>query len=70
MKVTISIDTERCKGCEFCVSVCPHGVLKMTTQLNSNGLHFPEITDPDKCTGCQLCAQICPDAAIELEEEN
>ncbi len=69
MKFTIRIDKEKCKGCEMCVSVCPGGVLSMSSLLNSKGHRFAEATKPDKCTGCRQCALVCPDAAIEIEGE-
>ena len=60
----VSIDTERCKGCGFCVSFCPLGVLRMSAKFNAKGYHYPEVADADKCTGCGLCGMYCPDFAI------
>ena len=70
MKFTITIDVERCKGCDLCVSVCGRDVLAMTKLLNSRGDHYPETRNAALCTGCQQCALICPDAAIEIETED
>lgn len=60
----VSIDAERCKGCGFCVSFCPLGVLRMSTKFNAKGYHYPEVADADKCSGCGLCGMYCPDFAI------
>lgn len=65
----VTIDRERCKGCELCIVTCPTGVLAMCDQLNSRGQHFAVTASPAKCIGCVQCADICPDAAIEIDEE-
>jgi 2-oxoglutarate ferredoxin oxidoreductase subunit delta len=61
----IIIDTERCKGCGLCVSVCPHGVIVMAGESNKNG-YFPAQYTGAGCTGCTHCALVCPDAVIEV----
>ncbi|MCZ2156737.1 MAG: 4Fe-4S binding protein [Bryobacterales bacterium] len=63
-KGTISLRTERCKGCAFCVEFCPPRVLGLSATFNAKGYHVPELVDPDKCTGCDLCGMYCPDFAI------
>ncbi len=60
----ILIDTQRCKGCAYCVEFCPLGVLAMCAGFNTHGYHYPEIIDEEKCTGCDLCGLYCPDFAI------
>ena len=49
----VSIDRERCKGCHFCIAVCPKKIMA-------------EITEIEKCTGCALCAEMCPDVCIRV----
>jgi 2-oxoglutarate ferredoxin oxidoreductase subunit delta len=56
---SVEIETERCKGCELCIPACPPRVLEMSTDRNSSGLHFPELTVG--CTGCGACSLVCPD---------
>jgi len=68
-KISISIDKEKCKGCMFCVEVCPKKILIRSTEVNEKGLQFVVVEDPDNCTGCGLCALMCPDCAIELIKE-
>ncbi len=63
----IVIDSERCKGCELCLSVCPQNVLYQSSAFNTKGYHPAELADPlGHCTGCAVCAIICPDAAITV----
>lgn len=64
----IIIDSNRCKGCELCTTVCPHNLIVMSEELNSAGLHPASFTSSDECTGCSLCAVICPDIAIEVSK--
>ncbi len=62
----VSIDRERCKGCELCIPVCPRHLLIMTAGLNHKGFHVSEITRTEECLGCLKCARMCPEAAIEI----
>ena len=66
----VAIDTERCKGCELCASVCPKGGIRMSDHFNAKGYRPAEWHDPQGvCTGCAICATICPDAAIRVYRE-
>jgi 2-oxoglutarate ferredoxin oxidoreductase subunit delta len=62
----IEISVELCKGCEYCVVVCPVKIIRMSKGTNSRSTHYAEVTDMPKCTGCGLCAKVCPDVAIEV----
>ena len=63
----ITVDVERCKGCELCTSVCPKDLIRMADAFNLKGYRPAELIDPDRaCTGCAICAVICPDAAITV----
>ena len=61
---TVTIDVERCKGCELCIAACPPNVLSMSTAVNSSGFRYPELSDG--CTGCTACQLICPDYVFEV----
>lgn len=65
-KFRVSIDRERCKGCELCLGVCPLKLITMATALNRKGYHFAETARPEECLGCLKCARMCPEAAIEI----
>lgn len=63
----ITIDVERCKGCELCTTVCPKDLIHMAEFFNKRGYRPAALIDPDAgCTGCAICAVICPDAAITV----
>ncbi|MFI3265339.1 MAG: 4Fe-4S binding protein [Rikenellaceae bacterium] len=66
IKGTIIVDTQRCKGCGVCASVCPLEVLKMSVEVNSKGYNFAVMAKPDSCTGCASCGVICPDSCITV----
>ena len=63
-KGEISINSEWCKGCGFCIRFCPMNVLAFSREFNSKGYHPPVIVHPEKCIGCNLCGRYCPDFAI------
>ena len=71
----ITIDSELCKGCYLCVSVCPEQLIAVSGELNQKGYYPVEFTEADmkeedrKCTGCATCAIVCPDMAIEVYRE-
>jgi 2-oxoglutarate ferredoxin oxidoreductase subunit delta len=61
---TITIATERCKGCELCIAACPPGVLAMSTEVNDMGYRYPVLHEG--CTGCTACQMICPDFVFDV----
>ncbi len=62
----IRIDSERCKGCELCVSMCPKECIEIGKGINGQGYYYACFARPDDCTGCAICAETCPDVAIEV----
>jgi len=68
----ITIDSNLCKGCYLCISVCPNECIRISEESNEKGYHPAEFTlnntdvGDHGCTGCALCALICPDIAIEV----
>ncbi|TFG49715.1 MAG: ferredoxin family protein [Candidatus Brocadiia bacterium] len=65
----IKINTERCKGCGLCITVCPKNCIVVSGQSNKKG-YFPAEAINGQCTGCANCALICPDAVIEVYRDS
>lgn len=62
--VEISIDENLCKGCKYCIVVCPREVLAVSEKLGPKGF-LPAVAQNRKaCVACKLCETICPDFAI------
>lgn len=57
----VSVDTDRCTGCAFCLRVCPAKALyikdKKTAMIEINNM----------CVFCGDCAAICPEQAIRMK---
>lgn len=63
-----TIDSNRCKGCGLCITVCPKKVLEISTDVNTKG-YFPAYqVRPGDCIHCTACCMICPDVAITITE--
>lgn len=61
---TVTMEPERCKGCELCIPACPPQVLTMSEGVNRMGFHVPELHAG--CTGCAACLLVCPDFVFEV----
>ena len=62
----VTIDKERCKGCELCTIACPQRVLGMSREINKKGYFPARVERGPRCIGCRMCAIMCPDVAIEI----
>jgi len=63
----LAIATDRCKGCELCVTACPKACLALDQgAVNRLGYHPVQLTDPVACTSCAFCARVCPDAVFTV----
>jgi len=69
-KPLVTIDKNRCKGCELCVHACPKQVLAMSKDINDKGYFYSRVVDQPACIACLFCALTCPDVAIEVAVED
>jgi len=58
------VNTDNCKACDICVSVCPSGVLGMKYEKSSTLGAMISVDHPESCIGCMECELSCPDFAI------
>jgi electron transfer flavoprotein alpha subunit len=56
----LTIDREKCIGCEACVGACPFGALSMDAENIA-------VVD-EQCTACRACLEVCPADALSLPE--
>jgi 2-oxoglutarate ferredoxin oxidoreductase subunit delta len=66
----ITINEKLCKGCYYCVDVCPKNVLVKSTKMGPKGYVIVEAENPEECIECGLCERICPDFAISILKTN
>ena len=58
----VTVDGDKCEGCEECVNNCPVGVFQMNDSK----------ADPyqaESCEGCETCVSVCPSGAVTLKEQ-
>ena len=58
--MSITIDLEKCTGCETCVEACP---LKIISLEDNKAM-----VDEELCVECSCCLEECPEEAISLDE--
>ncbi len=61
MPFVVTIDDDKCEGCEECVDVCPVEVFEMVDEKSS-------AVNADECLGCESCVEVCEPSAITIEE--
>lgn len=59
----ITINKEKCTGCQICLSVCPFTVLE---EVNGR----PRLAEGKNCMACMHCAAACPERAISYGEQD
>ena len=63
----IKVNNSRCKSCYLCISTCPKGLIKKSSNTNRLGDYLVKFDDKNnECIGCAMCAKRCPDLAIEV----
>ncbi len=65
----VTVENERCTGCNICVVLCPALCLDLGTETNSQGYRIAVLGRPNDCTGCEICGRVCPHWAIEVYRE-
>ena len=70
MSARVTFNTDRCKGCELCTTVCPKHIVVMDESIvNRKGYHPATVKEMELCIGCASCARICPDSIITIEKD-
>ncbi|MDR0746037.1 MAG: 4Fe-4S binding protein [Mediterranea sp.] len=59
---SLSIDKDKCIGCEACVSACRRRVLDMSYRVDC----YAWVKYPLDCVGCGRCVRACDTGAVEL----
>ena len=70
MSPKIHVDKQRCKGCGYCVELCPMKTLSMSREIGPKGYHLAKADDENECLECGLCESICPDFALTVTTNN
>lgn len=68
----ITIKEEHCKGCQYCVTSCPRGLIQIDgKRINLLGYHPATFQGNGEktCSGCASCAEVCPEVLIEVFRE-
>lgn len=63
-----NLRTDWCKGCGYCVDVCPQKALSVGKALNDQGYLFVELRE-DACVACGVCRIVCPDSVFVFTEQ-
>jgi len=58
---------EFCKGCGYCIEICPKRVYRKALAYNAMGYSLPEIAHGEECIACLRCQTLCPDLALFIE---
>lgn len=53
------VESEKCTGCESCVSECPSEAISMNDGV--------AVVNADLCVDCGICVDACPVEAISME---
>ena len=61
MGYQVTVDVDKCIGCEQCVNVCPTGVYEMKDDKS-------DPVNEEECLGCESCIEVCEGHCITVEE--
>jgi len=65
----LTVDRERCTGCELCSLACPRSAISLISADTTVGSASAPLVDvdEDKCDFHGICAAICPFGAIKIK---
>jgi len=68
-RASVTVLSERCKGCELCIEHCPVHMLEWSSEYNAKGYRYPVLVPgkEEACNACGYCQSVCPDFAIFIE---
>ena len=69
MEYQIEVNTNKCKGCFYCVKFCPSNKLVATNELNQKGYPIVRIAEDARCSGCNNCILMCSEGCISIFKE-
>jgi len=62
MSFTVTVDLDKCEGCEECVDICPMEVFEMQDEKSAP-------VNAEDCEGCESCIEVCEPGAITVTED-
>ena len=62
---TVTIEVDRCKGCELCIPACPPHVLTMSEATQPHRIPLPRAASP-AAPAARACLLVCPDFVFEV----
>ncbi|WP_130862098.1 4Fe-4S binding protein [Bacilliculturomica massiliensis] len=63
--MTVTVLKERCKGCNYCLKVCPKEAISPAQSLNNQGYECVTV-DEERCISCGMCYIMCPESVFEI----
>lgn len=63
--VSLSNMTQHCTACQLCVSQCPEGVLRASTEIDSFMQPYMDFDHGYCRPECTRCSEVCPSGAIK-----
>ncbi len=61
MAFDVTVDKEKCKGCEDCIEACTVNVFEIREGKSI-------VFNAEACIGCESCVGVCKEKAITVEE--
>jgi phytoene dehydrogenase-like protein/NAD-dependent dihydropyrimidine dehydrogenase PreA subunit len=62
--VSVTVNAERCTGCNYCTITCPQGAISLEIERDTR----PRV-NVSACSGCGDCVYVCPNGVFSLPEK-